>query len=132
MVAELESIAAKRPGKSNALALLDAATPERVFAPKLTVSSDIPKLERSFTTKELSQFLVSMKKSCSELSLDINIDDISINDEKSSAVISGNALFSGSSSRSSFREAREVELHCRKLDGEWKISAIQLIAIIKR
>ena len=62
MVAELEIMVSKRPGKSNALSLLDAATPERVFASKVKIVSDLPKTGREFTLKDLSQMLVMMKK----------------------------------------------------------------------
>ena len=71
MVSELETMVSKRSGKSNALSLLDAATPERVFAPKVKIVSDFPKTERDFTLKELSQLMVTMKKSCRTAELDI-------------------------------------------------------------
>lgn len=130
LVTELEETAAKRPGRSNALALLDAATPERIFAPQISVRSDHPAIERTFKVKEFGQLLLSMKKSCRSAALDFNIESIVINGEQ--AEISGDALFSGSSDKGSFREVRMVTLGCLKVGGSWKISAITLSRIISR
>ncbi len=131
MVAEFEVMVSKRPGKSNALSLLDAATPERVFAPKVKVVSDFPKMERDFTLKELSQMMVTMKKSCRSAELEIEIDSINIQND--TALISGNGMFSGESSRNmTFREVRDTTLECNKIDGKWKINTIRANAVIKR
>ena len=131
MVADLEVMVSKRPGKSNALSLLDAATPERVFAPKVKIVSDFPKTERDFTLKELSQLMVTIKKSCRSAELDLEIENIFIRDDN--ATIKANGMFSSESSRNmTFREVRNITLECKKLDGKWKISGIQLQTIIKR
>lgn len=130
MVAELEIMVSKRPGKSNALSLLDAATPERVFASKVKIVSDLPKTGREFTLKDLSQMLVMMKKNCRSAELNMEIEKISVN--KENAVLQANGMFSGSGSGGSFREVRDVELDCQKLNGKWKISGVKLKAVIKR
>lgn len=131
MVGELEEMAAKRSGKSGIIALLDAATPERVFASKVTISSDLPKVEREFTLKELSQLLITMKKSCTSAALNVEIQNLSVN--SGSAEITGGAVFSGSSSRSgSFREVRDIRLLCTKIDGKWKISTVKIETVIKK
>ena len=130
MISELESMVSKRTGKSNALSLLDAATPERVFAPKIKIVSDLPKIEREITLKELSQILVMMKKNCSSAELSMETGKFSILQDN--AVVKANGMFSGSSSRGSFREVRDVTLECRKLNGKWKISGMKLEAVIKR
>ena len=131
MVSELETMVAKRPEKSNMLSLLDAATPERVFAEKVTISSDQPKLEREFTLKELSQLLITMKKSCASAALDVEIQEISV--DSRSAEITGDAVFSGSSSRAgNFREVRDIRLLCTKTDGKWKISTVKIETVIKK
>ena len=130
MVSDLEVMVSKRPGKSNALSLLDAATPERVFAPKVKIVSDFPKMERDFTLKELSQLMVTMKKSCRTAELDIEINSINI--QGKTAVIRGNGMFSGNGSGASFREVRDVVMECKKVDGKWKISVLRADAVIKR
>ena len=130
MVSELEIMVSKRPGKSNALSLLDAATPERVFAPQLQIISDRPKVERSLNLKELSQLLVTVKKNCRSAELDLEIESITIQAEE--ALIKANGMFSGNGSGGDFREVRDVALECRKLDGKWKVSGIKLEAVIKR
>ncbi len=131
LVSELESSVAKKPGKSNALALLDAATPERIFAEKFQVNSDLPKVQRTLTLKEIGQLLVTLKKSCSSTDLDISIDLINISG--SQAEISGELIFSGSrSGGGSFRELRKIILQCLKLKGKWKISGATLEAVIKK
>lgn len=130
LVAELETAAAKRPGKSQALALLDAATPERIFAPQVEINSDMPKMKRSFTLKEIGQTLVAMKKSSSSAKLDITIDSITVHQE--TATVTGEAIFSGSSSRGSFRELRQLILGCRKIDGKWKIISVSAETTIVR
>ena len=130
IVSELEVMVSKRPGKSNALSLLDAATPERVFAPKVKIVSDFPKTERDFTLKELSQLMVTIKKNCRSAELDLEIENIFIRDDN--AMIKANGMFSGNGSGGSFREVRDVAMECKKVDGKWKISGIQLQTIIKR
>lgn len=130
MVSDLEVMVSKRPGKSNALALLDAATPERVFAPKVKIVSDFPKMERDFTLKELSQLMVMIKKNCRSAELDLETENIFIRDDN--ATIKANGMFSGNGSGGSFREVRDVVMECKKVDGKWKISGIQLQTIIKR
>ena len=131
LVGELENTAAKKPGKSNALALLDAATPERVFAEKFQVNSDVPKVQRTFTLKEVGQLLVTLKKSCSSAELDISIDQINISGNQ--AEISGELIFSGNRSGSGrFRELRKVILQSQKIKGKWKISGATLEAVIKK
>lgn len=130
MVSDLEVMVSKRPGKSNALSLLDAATPERVFAPKVKIVSDFPKMERDFTLKELSQLMVMIKKNCRSAELDLEIENIFIRDDN--ATIKANGMFSGNGSGGSFREVRDVELDCQKLKGKWKISGVKLKAVIKR
>ena len=130
MVSDLEVMVSKRPGKSNALSLLDAATPERVFAPKVKIVSDFPKMERDFTLKELSQLMVMIKKNCRSAELDLEIENIFIRDDN--AAIKANGMFSGNGSGGSFREVRDVELDCQKLNGKWKISGVKLKAVIKR
>lgn len=130
MISELEVMVSKRPGKSNALSLLDAATPERVFAPQLKISSDQPKIERSLTLKELSQLLVTVKKNCRSAELDLEIEKITIRSPE--AVIKANGMFSGNGSGGSFREVRDVTLECKKVDGKWKISGMKLETVIKR
>lgn len=130
MVSDLEIMVSKRPGKSNALSLLDAATPERVFAPKVKIVSDFPKMERDFTLKELSQLMVMIKKNCRSAELDLEIENIFIRDDN--ATIKANGMFSGNGSGGSFREVRDVELDCQKLKGKWKISGVKLKAVIKR
>lgn len=130
LVSELENSAAKRPGKSQALALLDAATPERIFAPQVEITSDIPKMKRSFTLKEIGQTLVAMKKSFSTAKLDITVDSITVHQD--TATVTGEAIFSGSSSRGSFRELRQLILGCKKIDGEWKIISVSAEAAIVR
>ena len=130
MVSDLEVMVSKRPGKSNALALLDAATPERVFAPKVKIVSDFPKMARDFTLKELSQLMVMIKKNCRSAELDLETENIFIRDDN--ATIKANGMFSGNGSGGSFREVRDVVMECKKVDGKWKISGIQLQTIIKR
>lgn len=131
LVTELEDMSAKRQGRSNALALLDAATPERVFAKEVEIISDHPAMKRTMKVKELGQLMLAMKKSCTSTQLDISIDTITVNGE--SATVSGNALFSGSSSRGgSFREARNLELECAKNAGKWKIVRIKAHSIIRK
>ena len=131
MVSELEAMVAKRPGKSNMLSLLDAATPERVFAKKVTLVSDHPKIEREFSLKELSQVIITIKKSCTSAKLDVEIQQISIDSDQ--AEITGGAVFSGNASRSgSFREVRDIRLACVKTDGQWKISAVKVETVIKK
>ena len=131
LVSELESMAAKRPGKSNALALLDAATPERVFAEKVQVSSDFPKIKRSFTLKEIGQLFVMMKKSCATAELDVSIDRISVS--KECAEISGELIFSASRTDGGrIRELRKTTLQCEKIKGKWKISGAEFESIIKK
>lgn len=130
MVSDLEVMVSKRPGKSNALSLLDAATPERVFAPKVKIVSDFPKTERDFTLKELSRLMVMIKKNCRSAELDLEIENIFIRDDN--ATIKANGMFSGNGSGGSFREVRDVELDCQKLKGKWKISGVKLKAVIKR
>ena len=130
MVSDLEVMVSKRPGKSNALSLLDAATPERVFAPKVKIVSDFPKMERDFTLKELSPLMVMIKKNCRSAELDLEIENIFIRDDN--ATIKANGMFSGNGSGGSFREVRDVELDCQKLKGKWKISGVKLKAVIKR
>lgn len=131
LVGELENIAAKRPGKSNALSLLDAATPERVFANQLKVSSDRPQVDRSFTLKEISQYLVAMKKNCSSAALNVEITNIEIKNDQ--AAVSGSCVFSGSTSgRGSFREVRDVIFYCSKIEKKWKISTIELRSILSK
>lgn len=130
MVSDLEVMVSKRPGKSNALSLLDAATPERVFAPKVKIVSDFPKMGRDFTLKELSQLMVMIKKNCRSAELDLEIENIFIRDDN--ATIKANGMFSGNGSGGSFREVRDVELDCQKLKGKWKISGVKLKAVIKR
>ena len=131
MVSELETMVSKRSGKSNALSLLDAATPERVFASKVKVVSDLPKMERDFTLKDLSQMILTIKKSCRTAELDIEINSINIQGD--TAVIRGNGMFSGESSRSmTFREVRDLTLECKKFNGKWKISVLRADAVIKR
>lgn len=131
LVRELEDMSAKRQGRSNALALLDAATPERVFAKEVEIISDHPEIKRTFKVKEIGQLMVTVKKSCTSAKLDFSIDTMTVN--KDTAVITGNALFSGSSSRSgSFREARNVTLECAKLNGKWKITRLKASSIIRK
>ena len=130
MISELEVMVSKRPGKSNALSLLDAATPERVFAPQLKISSDQPKIERSLTLKELSQLLVTVKKNCRSAELDLEIEKITIRSPE--AVIKANGMFSGNGSGGTFREVRDVVMECKKVDGKWKISGMKLETVIKR
>jgi hypothetical protein len=130
MVSDLEVMVSKRPGKSNALSLLDAATPERGFAPKVKIVSDFPKMERDFTLKELSQLMVMIKKNCRSAELDLEIENIFIRDDN--ATIKANGMFSGNGSGGSFREVRDVTLDCQKLNGKWKISGVKLKAVIKR
>lgn len=131
LVSELETMVSKRPGKSNALSLLDAATPERVFAPKVKIISDQPKIERDFTLKDLSQMMVTMKKSCNSAELVLETEKFSVHDDN--AVIIANGMLSVNSSRGdSFREVRDVTLECQKLDGKWKIASVKANAIIKR
>ena len=130
IVSELEVMVSKRPGKSNALSLLDAATPERVFAPKVKIVSDFPKTERDFTLKELSQLMVTIKKNCRSAELDLEIENIFIRDDN--ATLKANGMFSGNGSGGSFREVRDVVMECKKVDGKWKISAIKAESVIKR
>ena len=131
LVSELETMVSKRSGKSNALSLLDAATPERVFAAKVKIISDHPKIERDFTLKDLTQMMVTMKKSCNSAELVLETEKISVNADD--AVIIANGMFSVNSSRGdSFREVRDVTLECQKLDGKWKIASVKANAIIKR
>lgn len=131
LISELEVMVSKRPGKSNALSLLDAATPERVFAPKVIIISDTPKIKRDFTLKELGQILLTVKKSCRSAALDIEIDSMDIQSE--SAIVCTNGMFSGDSARNgSFREVRDLTLECKKFDGKWKICTIKAVAVIKR
>ena len=131
LVSELEDMAAKRPGKSNALALLDAATPERVFAEKIRVSSDLPKVQRSFTLKETGQLFVMMKKSCSTTGLDMSIDRITVSKER--AEVAGELIFSASRTDGGrIRELRKTILQCEKINGKWKISGAEFEAIIKK
>lgn len=130
MISELESMVSKRPGKSNALSLLDAATPERVFAPEIKIISDLPKIEKDFTLKDLTQILVMMKKNCSSAELSLETGKISIRQD--SAAVKANGMFSGNGSGGTFREVRDVTLECQKLNGKWKISGIKLEAVIKR
>ena len=131
LVSELEDMAAKRPGKSNALALLDAATPERVFAEKIQVSSDLPKVQRSFTLKETGQLFVMMKKSCSTTGLEISIDRITVSKEQ--AEIAGELIFSASRTDGGrIRELRKTTLQCEKIKGKWKISGAEFEAVIKK
>ena len=129
---ELETIVAKRPGKSNALALLDAATPERVFASKVEIASDSPRLKRIFSLKELSQILITMKKSCSSAALDIDISEITIDADRLSATVTGTAVFSGNTGKGDIREVRDAVLNCSKIDGRWKICKLTVTPVIKR
>ena len=97
----------------------------------MTISSDQPKLEREFTLKELSQLLITMKKSCASAALDVEIQEISV--DSRSAEITGDAVFSGSSSRAgNFREVRDIRLLCTKTDGKWKISTVKIETVIKK
>ena len=131
MVAELEEMSAKKSGRSNALALLDAATPERVFAPEVHITSNQPAMDRRMKAKEIGQFMVMMKKSCMTAKLELSIETITVNG--TSATVCGNALFSGTDSRGhTFREVRTVELTCTKNDGKWKISGLKALAIIEK
>ena len=131
LISELETMVSRRPGKSNALSLLDAATPERVFASKVKIVSDVPKMERDFTLKELSQMMVTMKKSCRSAALDIEISSINIQPE--TAIIYGSGMFSGESSQNNtFREVRDLTLECKKFDGKWKINTVKVDPVIKR
>ena len=130
LVSELEDIAAKRPGRSNALALLDAASPERIFAQQVTVRSDRPAIDRTFEVKELAQLLVTMKKSCRSMQLDFSIESIAA--DGGQAEISGDALFTGDSGKGSFREARMVVLQCRKSSGRWKICGVVISRLIAK
>lgn len=131
MVAELEDMSAKKRGRSNALALLDAATPERVFAREVQIISDRPSIDRTMRAKEIGQFMVAMKKNCATAELSFSIETITV--DGTSATITGNAFLSGTSSRGeTFREARNVELTCSKHDGKWKISRIKAAAVIEK
>ena len=131
LVSELEAMTAKRQGRSNALALLDAATPERVFAKETEIISDHPEIKHTFKLKEIGQLMMTIKKSCTSAKLDFSIDTITVNED--TAVISGNALFSGSSSRGgNFREARNTELECTRINGKWKITRVKAHSIIRK
>ena len=131
MVGELETMVAKRPGKSNMLSMLDAATPERVFAENVTVISDQPKFKQKISLKDLSQLFLTIKKSCVSAELNVEIQKISI--DSGEAEITGCAVFSGNASRSgNFREVREVKFTCIKTDGQWKISAAKIETVIKK
>ena len=132
LTGELESIVAKRPGKSNALALLDAATPERVFTGNVRIISDLPRLDRNFSLKELSQLLITMKKSCHSAAVDIDISSITFDSEHRSAQIAGTAFFTVDSGKNNVRELREIELTCNKTNGKWKIAGITATQVIER
>ena len=131
LVSELETMVSKRSGKSNALSLLDAATPERVFGSKVKIISYLPKMERDFTLKELSQMMLTVKKSCRTAKLDIEINSINI--QGATALVRGNGMFSGeSSANSTFREVRDVVFECKKIEGKWKIASVKADTVIKR
>lgn len=131
LIGELETMTLKRPGKSNVLSLLDAATPERVFAEKVKLVSDVPKTDREFSLKELSQLLITMKKSFTSTGLDVEILDIQI--ERDGATIAGNGIFTASSSRhGKIREVRELKIECIKTGANWKITAIKAESVIKK
>ena len=131
LVTELEDMSAKRQGRSKALALLDAAAPERVFAQEVEIISDHPEIKRTMKVREIGQLMLTMKKSCTSAELDISIDTITVNGD--TAVVTGSALFSGSSSRGgSFREARSIGFECAKNNGRWKIIRINAYSIIKK
>lgn len=130
LVSELESTCAKSPGRSNAMALLDAATPERIFAPEVKITSDQPGIDRTFKLKELGQWLLAAKKNCSSLTLSLYPDAISVDGD--TAVLHGEANVKGSAGKGTFNEVRSIELRFSKIDGKWKISGIKAARIIKR
>ena len=130
LVSELESTCAKSPGRSNAMALLDAATPERIFAPEVKIASDQPGIDRTFRIKELGQWLLAAKKNCSSLELSLFPETISVDGD--TAVLHGEANVKGSAGKGTFNEVRSVELRFSRIDGKWKISGINASRIIKR